>query len=218
MSRKDVEEFIYSDMKKLSGTNRNTEMYKTFFSNMSDTQFDKWMKAIYAGEDKVHVTIPSNNKERVSIERITKMASSIGLEIFDYIVYDKGDEITQSPIKVCILELPCRRVSQLLDKGVSVSEHDKSTDLLTGQAIGKSKSASISSVEGDVMISTGVAAGARELLKARGGDIGAYRAYKSIMLATGEVNLDEVEKYETGVSSKKTLSIYLKGKMIGNNL
>ena len=218
MARKDVENFIYKMMDRLTGTPRNKEMYMTLFGNMSDKKFDTWIKNVHSGKSRLSVTIPNNAKETADVATITKMAKEIGYDMFDYIIYDKGDEIRQSPVKACILDVPCRRMAQLVDKNISVTTNDSSTDKITGQAVGGSAAASLSAVETDVLISSGVKDGAREMMKSRGGDVGAYKAFKSIMLASGEVNLSEAERYSTGVSSLKTMSIYLKCKMIGNNL
>ena len=218
MSRKHVEKFIYETVAKLTGTKVNSEMYKSFFKGMSNKQFDVWIKKVYAREEKLYVTVPNNSKEHVDVNLVMKLAKDIGLDMFDYIVYDKGDTVTVSPIKACVIDLPCRRVSQLLDKGLSVSKDDKSTDKLTGQPIGSSRSASMSNVETDILVGVGLTASARELNKARGGDVGAYSAFKALMLTRGAVDLDETDRYGTGVGAVKTMGYYLKAKMIGNNL
>lgn len=219
MARKHVEEFVLKMLDRLTGSKANSDQYRVYFKSMSNTQFKKWIEDLHSGKTKLGVTIPNGGKEKVSIEVITKMAKEIGHDMFDYIISESTDgEITQSQVKACILELPCRRVSQLLDKGLSISDHDGATDKLTGQPIGVSRAASMSNVETDVMVSVGMIEGSKELIKVRGGDVGAYGAYKSIMLATGKVELGEVYRYSTGVSSLKTMSIYLKSKMIGNNL
>lgn len=218
MARKHVEKFVYEAVERLTGTKVNTEMYKAFFKAMSNKQFDTWINRIYEKKEKLYVTVPNNSKEHIDVNVVIEMAKEIGHDMFDHIVYDRGDTVTVSPIKACIIDLPCRRVSQLLDKGLSVAKDDKSTDKLTGQPIGGSRSASMSNVETDILVGVGLTVSSRELNKARGGDVGAYGAFKALMLTRGSVDLDEVERYGTGVGSVKTMGYYLKAKMIGNNL
>ena len=58
---------------------------------------------------------------------------------------------------------------------------------------------------------------AKELADARGGDVGAYRAYKNDILTTGRTTTESVLQRGTGVKSLQTAHFLFMGQHLDNN-
>lgn len=219
MARKDVEKFLYKTLKAITGSDENSKIYERYLKKMSDKQLEQWLIRCQKGDDKISVVVNSTNAKKVGVETIIKEGKKIGKSFFTKVRYKEPDGKEYiSPIPVNVILLPCRRMSQILDKGQSVSKDDSQTDKLTGQPISDSRSASISIHEVNVLSGLGLTSSLAELDKYRGGDLGGYNALKASMAAKGSASQVELNRYTTGVLSSKTTYLYLLGKHIGTNL
>ena len=177
MARKDVEKFLFKTLKAITGSDENSVIYERYLKKMSDKQMEKWLEKCQKGEDKISVVVNSTKAKKVGVEEIIKQGNIIGKSFFTKVKYKEPDGTEYvSPIDVNVILLPCRRMSQILDKGQSVTKDDAQTDKLTGQPIGESRSASISIHEVNVLAGLGLKASLTELDKYRGGDMGGYNA------------------------------------------
>jgi len=213
-NRKKTEEFIISFIKKLTGTDFNVNLYKNLFKSMNNKEFDEFMVKLRDKEFILPAIVPHDaGVVKVTLENNIKVGKELGHNFFQHLILgpteDGPKRRTKYPMLVHLA--PMRRMKQTIAKGLSVSEHDKTRDSLTGQVSGVSKSSSISYPELQLLVSMGMEHSINELLISRGGDEGSMRAEKQALLRYGNVSNDFVSQYGTGVTSTKTLKAYFNG-------
>jgi hypothetical protein len=220
-NRKKVEEFIISYIKKLTGTDFNVKLYKDLFKSMNDKEFDKFMTRLKDKEFILPIIAPhEKGAVNINLENNIKLGKELGYNFFQHLLVGPTDTDPKRKTKYPMLIhlAPMRRMKQTIAKGLSVAEHDKTRDSLTGQVSGVSKSSSISYPELQLLISMGMHDSVNELLISRGGDEGGMRAAKQALLRYGNVSNEFVSQYKTGVTSTKTLKAYFNGMHMKINL
>jgi len=219
--RKEVEEFILKNIKKLTVTDHNVELYKDMFKKMNNKEFDEFMSKLRDGEFILPVIIRHGIEDtKVSVKNNMKVGEDLGHNFFPKLLIGPTDNDPRRKTKypVMVHLAPMRRMKQTIAKGLSVSESDKVRDILTGQVSGPSKSSSISYPELQLLVSMGMDESVKEFIKYRGGDEGSMRAMKQALLKYGNVSNEFVEEYSTGVTSTKTLKSYFNGMHLKINL
>jgi hypothetical protein len=211
-NRKEAEKIIIDMVEAILPGGGNRQVYETFFSKMSDKDFDQWMEDINAGKERPFIYVPNGGKHKLSTERNFAIAKKIGHNFFEKIWIDQNDPerpkyLTNVPY--IILELPIRRQSQLLVKKISVPENNRSIDQLSGQAAGDSRSARISYPELQFLMGMNLPNSLVEFMKFRGGDIKGFDAMNKVISQQGTVNLGSIEQYASGVESTHTLKTFL---------
>lgn len=211
--RKKVEEFIIKYIGEIThGDKKNIELYKNFFSNMNDKQFDEFM--IKLKNKQVHLSIisPIGNDVKITFENNLEVAKKMGYKFFQKLKYTQRGDIPEfiTPKERLILKIPVKRASQLLSKKISVQQDSIQKDVLTGQVTGNSKAMRITFPEIQILSGYGLNNTILELIKTRGGDQGESNALDKMLLQTGKASRKVIEQYQTGVRSTKTLkSIFL---------
>ena len=197
----------------------NKEIYEQMLGQMSDKAFDDYMKKLESGEEVLPLTAPNLAEKRLSVERNLKIAEKIGHNFFQKLwLTDPHTGTTYlTPVPYLVVDLPLRRQAQLLNKKISIPESSDTADVLTGQATGPSKGASLSFPELQTLHAQGLEKTIEELIKFRGGDEEAYRAMNRELIDTGSVSLDSIET-NSRAKSTETLSTFLKAAHIQNNL
>ncbi len=220
-NRKAAEKFIIDSVEEILPGGGNKEYYEQLFKSMSDTDFEKLMQDFESGEARPVMYAPNFSDKRLDVKRNLELAKKHGHEFFEKIWIHSSDPneppyLTNNAYMV--LELPVRRQAQLLTKKISVPEHNRSIDQLTGQPSGSSKSASISYPELQVMRSMGLDKSLLELIKFRGGDIGGYNTMNKVIAQNGAVSMKAIEPFTTGVESTSALKVYLTAMHLRNTL
>lgn len=210
-NRKKAEAFILQFLKDIEPTGYNVEQYNEIFKNLSDKDFDIWMKGIQSGDQSIVFFKPMYKAKGVTVENNLKIGAKYGVEFFERLLIEndpnKPDHMT--PNKYLVIDLPLRRQSQTLYKKISLPDDNKTVDELTYQPTGASKGAKISYPELQVLMGMGLDKTITELTQFRGGDKGGFNAYNSMMGRYGSVDLKALSSYSTGVESTKTLKTYL---------
>jgi hypothetical protein len=209
--RKKAEAFILQVIKEIDPSGENEKIYKEIFSSMSDKDFDEYMKKMENEEAFLTLFIEHFNNSSITTENNIKVGKKHGIKFFHKLTVTGDKDLGEytTPIEYMLLELPVRRQSQNLVKKISIPEHNRVVDTLTGQPTGDSKGAKISYPELQVLTSMGLENSLVELFKYRGGDSGGFNAYNQSIMKYGETNLKLLNNYATGVVSSKTLKAYL---------
>jgi len=213
-NRKKTEEFILSYIKKLGRTDFNVNLYKDMFKSMKDKEFHDFMLRLKNKEFILPIIAPHDvGVVKIDLKNNIKLGKELGYNFFQRLLIGPTETDPKRKTKYSMLVhlAPLRRMKQTIAKGLSVSEHDKTRDSLTGQVSGVSKSSSISYPELQLLISMGMTNSINELLISRGGDDGSMRAEKQALLRYGNVSNEFVSQYGTGVTSTKTLKSYFNG-------
>lgn len=220
-NRKAAEAVILKWISKIDPSGTNAKMYKEeVFPNLSNDDFDKWMKDIEAGRDFVFINIPNLTNKKVTVENNLKVAEEMGVKLFQTITQTdpvSGKRFT-GVRKYLILHLPVRRQIQMITNKMSIQDADVKYDDLSGQVSSSNKGASMSFPETLVLYSQGLDKTLEEFLKVRGGDQTASRVVTDTIINQGEASLQLVENLGTRAKSSSTLSTYMTAMHLQNNL
>ena len=213
MSRKKAEKYILDSLNMFKNNDKNIELYKTLFKNMSDSDFKEFMSKLKSGDLVLNMLVPpEENGKQIDIESNFKILEKLNVDPFQYIVTEDLDGVKRvSYEKMLVLPAPFRRTKQTVEKGRSVSMGDNKVDVLTGQPIGDDRSSKISVVETRLLLAMGAEKTLNELLKDRGGDENAYRAFKGSIIKYGTVSDNFVANYRSSPTSSKTIKSYFAG-------
>ena len=214
--RKKVQDYVIGYMRKIEPEGTNAERYEKMFDEMSDKEFDDWMKDLKNGEEILSFYAPAI-KTNIKMERLLAIAKELGIDLFARLKL--WDEPTQSyyltPHKYLVLTLPVRRMSQFVDHKLPVAESDSRIDILTGQVMKPDKASSHSQVEAQALFARGLDKVNLELIKFRGGDTTAFAEYKRELEETGKTSIGK----DTGsiARSAVVLDQFLAGMHIESN-
>lgn len=210
--RKKAQAFILNFVKEIEPTGYNYDKYsKDILPNMTDKQFDTYMKGLRDGSMTLVLFKPLYKAAGITVENNVALGKKYGLNFFERLVYTGNPDLPdhKTGIEYMVLDLPYRKQSQTLVKKVSVPDNNKTVDQLTYQPTGASKGSKISYPELQVLIGMGMDNTIEELIQFRGGDRGGFRAYNAMVMRYGSANLTSLKPYKTGVDSTKALKIYL---------
>ena len=209
-NRKKAQDFILHFMGEFDKSGYNKEVYEEIFKDMSDKDFDEYMKGLATGEKTLVAFKPAYKANGISVENNIKLGEKYGVKFFEKLNIETKEGISyKTPIEYLVVDLPYRRQSQNLIKKINIPEHNKSIDETTYQPTSDSKGAKISYPELQVLIGMGLDNTIEELIKYRGGDKRGFAAYNAMFNRYGNVSIKALQNYSSGVESTKTLKSYL---------
>jgi hypothetical protein len=206
-----AEKIIINYVEKLLPGSSNPELYKDAFKTMDDEQFENFINGLDTGAIKLALIAPIMNEHALSVERNLTVAKELGHEFFERIWMEskEGSAPYLSPIPYLVIDLPLRRQAQLLVTKISIPEHNRSVDNLTGQPTGDSKGSKISYPEVQILAALNLDKTLTELIKYRGGDTQGFNAMNESIAKSGGVSQDAIAALGTRVKSSDALRTYL---------
>jgi len=212
-NRKGAEKFIIEMVEELLPGGPNAEYYRdSVFPNLSDKQFETWMRQLQSGEEIISIVAPNMSKVKLSTKNNIRLAEKLGHEFRERIwLHTDAGQTYLSNYKYLIIDLPLRRQAQLLEKKISIPENNNTVDNLTGQPTGPSKGSRLSFPEIQILAALNLTETTKELLKYRGGDVHGFDSMNKAIDSTGYVNMSELDKLGTQVTSTRTLKSLLLG-------
>ena len=219
--RRQVEDYILKYIAKIVSGDHNLKLYKDLFNRMTDKEFHEYMVKLKNKEITLSIIVPNGSKDiKVDINNNIKIAKELGFSFFQNIHFGKDNDNPgyTTPNEYMVIKLPVKRAAQLLDKKISIARDPNDVSSLTGQVLGDSRSSKMSGPEIQVLIGVGCKKSLIELLKIRGGDLGAGNAMEQMLIQTGNARQEDAIKYSTGVKSTDTLRNYFIGAHINSTL
>ncbi|EPU3829027.1 hypothetical protein ACVWU4_001008 [Campylobacter coli] len=219
--RKQVEQLILTYIKKIVSGDDNYNLYVNLFKNMTDAEFHQFMLDLRDDKTRLQIIVPTGDeKNKVSVNNNFKIAKELGYNFFQRLVFPPTDDEVgfTTPVKHIIYKLPIRSVVQSLTKKISLPESNVRRDAMTGQVTGEDKAAKLTLPEIQVLIGLGLDKTIEELLKHRGGDLGAENALIRSLVTFGDVSQSQIAEFSTGVKSTETLKTLLLGMHINSTL
>lgn len=190
------------------------------FEQMSDAQFDDYMKRLESEEEIISLAIPNLGEDKLEMERLLDLGKELGHEFFQRLwLTDAKTGVTYlTPEKYLVIDLPLRRQQQMLAKKISIPDNNRHVDELTGQVTGDSHGASLSLPEMQLLRSQGLDRPILELIKPRGGDNKAFRIISRQIIETGSASLDSVMNIGTRPKSTESMGNMLRAMHLDNNV
>lgn len=219
-NRKEIESDILALAKSFTKGAGNHKVYTELFARLNDEQFAQFWNNIC---DMKFIPMFVDNfdmKEMIDYDHSVKLAKSLNIPLEQQVIFtdpDTGLEHT-TPETALVGIAEVRKQRQLQAKKFGASKHDYNVEDLTGQPTGDSRAGGISNPEIQVLLTLGLPTVAKELADTRGGDQGAYRAYKNDILTTGITTTESTLQRGSGVKSLQTAHFLLLGQHIDNNL
>lgn len=216
--RKKVIDFIIDIMNTLDPSKTNGNRYKETLSNMSDNEFHEFMTYLKDGQHQLSIIMP-NLVLNPKMEDALKAADKLGIKFFHrlWLTDPATGKKYLTPNEYPVLRLPVRRQQQFIDEKISVPEHDKTIDGLTGQVTGDSRACSISHPEISILAARGLDKVAEEFISVRGGNIHKYGEFTRSAEETGAISLDALDP-TSRTRTSVIAGVLLKSMLIDNNI
>lgn len=214
-TRQQIESSILKFCGNIDPSGLNRKLYTELFKTMPDEVLIKLIKA------RIPIYAPNGSAVDIDATRNVQIAEEeYGFKIYQrlFITDPKTGACSLTKYEHMVLELPVRRQSQLIDKKISIPEHNRTIDKMTGQATGDSKGSSFSFPQTYVMFAKGYEATLKELLHIRGGDEKAGLIVDRQIRQNGHGSMVFPGSDRTRVKSSKTTGAIFTSMHLGNSL
>jgi hypothetical protein len=168
--RRRIEKLVIDTMAALDKTGANPESYRKRFSEMSDPQFEDWLKRLSTDDD-YHFYLscqPYHNEP--TLDQIEAAAKVTGTQLHQY-VYFKHDGAQDNPVRTAyrcpVGWIHVRRLQQILAKKTSYSTDASKRSQLTGQLSGDDAVGRLADEEAYALKTVGAESVLKELLGPR---------------------------------------------------
>lgn len=208
-----IEKLIYDIYDQLDPSGTNTEKYRSFFSSMSDAEFERFMKK-FLKDDNENFTLDIVEFEHdLKFEYCEKAADVLGIPLMEYVymphlTMDKK-RVVVSKEKCLVVYINAKRTQQLLHKKNGLSISNERVSALTGQVVDKDKNAQDSDIEATLLVALGADKILQEFHGPRSDDHVMKRQMNQSIATKGYVMLDELENLPTNKVTLNTVNTYL---------
>jgi len=208
-----IEKLIYDTFDALDPSGTNSDKYRAMFSDMNDTQFEKFMKDFLKDENENFSLDIVEFEHDLKMEYCEKAAKVIGFPLMEYIymphlTMDKK-RVVVSKEKCLVGYINVKRTQQLLHKKNGLSTSNEKTSALTGQVVNKDKNARDSDIEASMLVALGADKILQELHGPRSDDPVMKRQMNKSIADKGYVMLDELENLPTNKITLNTVNTFL---------
>lgn len=212
--RKEIESIILTYVNKIDPSGTNGKMYQEIFKTLDDAGLEKLI------EKRIMIYAPNNSAVDIDSSRNIEIGKELGYDFYQrlWLTDPKTGACSLTVYPHMVIDLPVRRQSQMIDKKISIAEHNRTIDKLTGQPTGDSKGSSFSFPQTYVMFAKGYEATLKELAQIRGGDTKAAQVVDRQIRQTGHSSQTFEGSAQTRVKSTKTLGAIFTAMHLGNNL
>lgn len=211
-TRKKMEKLVYDTFDALDPSGVNTDRYEKLFKGMSDTEFDRFFKKLFAN-DKEYLILDIVDYERsVTIEDIEKAAKVLDIPLFEYVIQPYKSPDPNNPIaskyEVPVGYIHCKRVQQMVRKKNSTSTDLGERSALTGQVTGHDKNSRESDVENYALVTLGANENLRELMGPRADDMVMKNEMYSSISNKGYVSINDLTDDVRNKTALNTVDVF----------
>lgn len=107
--RKEMEDLIYTVFTALDPSGTNTAKYKTMFSGMTDAQFDKFFKNLFANDDLYLILDIISYERELTIEQIENAAKILNIPLMEKVAMPFSNGDPDNPV-ITKYEVPVGRI------------------------------------------------------------------------------------------------------------
>ena len=222
LKRQKMEKVIYDTFGALDKTKANTNKYKAMFANMTDNQFDKFFKELFANESAYLILDICDYERDLRIDDIEDAAKVLNIPLFEKVAFphytmDKEHVVvSKEPVPVGYCHI--KRTQQTLAKKNGLSTTADIRSSITGQVSGADKNGRESDLENSMLISLGM----NDLLKELNGPRADDPVMKQQMYTEsnnkGYVSLADLDSDPANKTIFKTVNVFLLGMGLNSDL
>lgn len=212
---------LISRLREINGDTPWLKKYDEILTNMSQSEFDKYMSDIAA--EKRYATYVINafdDVKKINIYKTMGLGKKYGIDFEQRILYTNPTtgEIELSDIPRVVGLMPVRRQQQHLFHKIAIANENNIMDALSGQTASVSRKSSLSRTEQFIVKAHGLTDTLEELVGPRGGNTVKSRNWYKQIVSSGDTNLDNVPDDGSRAKSSDTLNAYLKAMGIANTI
>ena len=222
LKRQKMEKVIYGTFSALDKTGANTKKYKTLLSNMSDNQFDKFFKELFANESSYLILDVCDYERDLKMSDIEDAAKVLDIPLFEKVAFphytlDKNNVVvSKEPVPVGYCHV--KRTQQTLAKKNGISTTIDIRSSLTGQVTGADKNGRESDLENSMLISLGMNEVLKELNGPRADDPVMKQQMYTEINNKGYVSLSELDSDTGNKTTLNTVNTYFLGMGLNSDL
>lgn len=214
MGRKEFKEVLLAGVADILKTDKkvsdhNIGLISNLIDGMSDKELDALVDDIANGKSVLPLVVP--NGSTIDYEDLLDTAKKRKVQLHKKIITIDGNKRTKGRIPRLVMEVPVKKLAQLVDKKRSIADDQHSVNHLTGQVTGASKSMSITNPELSLWSGNGMSDSIREATKYRGGDINAKLVIEKLAESGMEITQETLERYSSGPEVNNTVKQMLLG-------
>lgn len=221
-NRKQIEKLIYDTFDAIDPSGTNTSKYQTLFGDMSDAEFEKYMKEFLSNKDENFILDIVEYEHSLSMDQCEAAAKVLDIPLMEYVymphltMEKKNTVVTKE--KCLVLYLNVKRTQQFLHKknGLSLSNEHRSA--IHGQVIGNDKNARNSDIEAAMLVALGSDAILRELHGPQADDLSMKQELHQSIASKGYASLDEMESLTINKTTLNTVNMALLSMMLHSDL
>lgn len=221
-TRSELEKELYEFTDDCDPTGRNTERLRALLKPMDDKTFYKFMDEFFENEKKnIQIGYEAFNNP-VNIQFIEKLAKKYDIPLYEivYKPYLTGD-IANPPASVhpvLVLDIPIKRLKQMVVAKSHTSLTNTKRDAKTGQVTGSDKTARVTDVEAYSLIVQELYACAQESYGPMADDQAASFEMQRQIQKNGEVSLADLPKDPLSKTTTNTIFYMMLGAGVTTNL
>lgn len=217
-----MEDIIYRTFTALDKTGTNTNHYKHFFSNMTDSQFDKFFRELFRNDASYLILNTCDYEIDLRIEDIENAAKVLQIPLFEKVAFPHytmdRDNVIVSKEAVPVGYCHVKRTQQTLAKKNGLSTSIDTRSSMTGQVTGADKNGRESDLENSMLISLGMTEVLKELNGPRADDLVMKQQMHTAINNKGFVSLDDMESDPANKTTLNTVDTYLLGMGLNSDL
>lgn len=212
-NREYIEKLIYDTYDALDPSGVNTNKFRMLFSEMSDAEFEKYMKKFLKDDNEQFTLDIVEFEHDLKFEYCEKAAKVLGIPLMEYVymphlTMDKK-RVVVSKEKCLVGYINVKRTQQFLHKKNGLSIRNEKRSPTTGQVVLKDKNARDSDIEASMLVSLGADKILQEFHGPRADDMVMKREMNQSIATKGYVILDELDNVSTNKVTLNTVNTFL---------
>ena len=220
--RQEIEKDIFQLLDDMDPSGENAKRMKEFFATMDDNSFYRYMEEFYSNDGKNYVVTYKQYDNPVNIPFIQKLCKKYGVSLYEYIYEPYLNEDTEDPPrsvhKIMVLDMPIKRLKQMVLTKNHNSVNPTKVDARTGQVTGHDKVARTTTPELYSLLVQNQYHAAKEQFGPLGDNAAAnYEMIRRIQ-RDGEVELRDLPDDPLDKVALNTVGYYLYGSCLATNL
>jgi hypothetical protein len=217
-ARLNFEKKVFDLMAELDPGRYNENIYREYFSKLSDEQFKTFAYNLYAKEDfnLFFETGLLDRKNALTLKKIRDIARKRGVELMEYVEFPykrpgRPEDPPVSAAKIPVIYSAVRPLQQLLDKKNSLSSNTDQINSLTGQVTGSSKASTVGNMQTISLVTSNQMKAVKEMHGPRSDDLTAKLKMIDMIESSGDYDIDDINTRPGDKQALETMRVMLVG-------